>query len=329
MMTRASEEEKFLSLPDGRTLAYAEAGDPHSSDVLIFFHGTFGVGESASASSVVLEKGFHCVAPTLPGWGNTSPVPHGTPYNLCIISDITALVQHLHPDDPNLKLYYGGGSFGTVPAQMLYGAPYVDFPLGRHTHGMILIVPFSPFQCDKHYSHAFPWMTYIGIGAPAHYVPFKLIPRIAKAHLEKKLNSVEHAETFLRHSMFDKMGDVEREAYAQWREAKGMEEGELERRIAKDMSRSVASSWDGFMDMPEVLRSDWGFCVSDLDKEHSKAPIFVVSSTHDDMIPDTMASFLAANYTNVRVKSLDGGHMVALFHADEIWTEFMEMVQPP
>ena len=44
-------EDKTLSLPDGRTLAYADSGNTSSTTVVLFLHGAFGVGDAAASST--------------------------------------------------------------------------------------------------------------------------------------------------------------------------------------------------------------------------------------------------------------------------------------
>jgi hypothetical protein len=88
-------KEKLLALPGGRTLAYAEAGNVASTTLVIFFHGAFSVGNAKRPSAVLLEKGVHFVAPTLPGWGNSSPTRHGEAYATSLATDITTLIDHL------------------------------------------------------------------------------------------------------------------------------------------------------------------------------------------------------------------------------------------
>src|SRR5215471_17278825 len=169
-------EEKYLALPGSRTLAYEENGNPKSPIVFLFFHGVFSVGSATRPSKVVLEKGVHIVSPTLPGWGNTSSLPSSTSFALGIASDITRLINHLHPNETGLKLYLGGGSFGTVPAQILYGASYDIFPPGKYIAGLMLLAPFSPFRYHTNYTKTMTWMNYIGIGPPAVLIPFNIIP---------------------------------------------------------------------------------------------------------------------------------------------------------
>lgn len=97
--------------------------------------GVFGVGTATDPlSPALLERGVHFVVPTLASWGNTSPIPHGVTFHDQLYQDVTALINHLHPNVDDLKLYISGGSLGTVTAQMLYGVPYEKFPSRYSLH---------------------------------------------------------------------------------------------------------------------------------------------------------------------------------------------------
>ncbi|WP_394338809.1 alpha/beta fold hydrolase, partial [Halopelagius longus] len=63
---------------DGRTVAYAEFGDPNG-DAALFFHGTPGSrvlgGLLAEAAR---ERGVRLLCPDRPGIGGTDPLPEGS-----------------------------------------------------------------------------------------------------------------------------------------------------------------------------------------------------------------------------------------------------------
>jgi pimeloyl-ACP methyl ester carboxylesterase len=318
-------EEKFLALPGGRTLAYAEAGNASSSTVVLYLHGAFTVGDAKRLSPVILEKGVHFVAPTLPGWGNTSPIPRGAAYASSLATDITALIDHLHPDIADLKLYIAGGSFGTIPAQILYGASYEVFPPGRNITALLLVGACTPFHCDKNYAKSMSWSNYLMAGPPGRIIP-SIMARLMTFVLARKISTPESAESFLRDMIFNKMGESERNTFDQWRVRKGMSEGEMEREMSQNVVRSVAKTWEGFLGMTDVLHSGWGgFTPSGLDDEHSRPPVLVVSAKGDDMAPEAWSTYLVENYKNGRLKSIEGGHIAANFYWDEIWAEFMEL----
>jgi pimeloyl-ACP methyl ester carboxylesterase len=318
-------EEKYLPLPGNRTLAYEENGNPNSSTVLIFFHGVFGVGSAARPSKILSAKGVHFVAPTLPGWGNTSPLPSSSSFASGLASDITQLINHLHPNDNELKLYVAGGSFGTVPAQILYGAPYDVFPAGKHIAGLLLLAPFSPFYLHTNYMKAMTWSDYIGVGPPAKLIPFNIMPRLARYFLAPKLSTTARAQKLVRQLLFDKMKEDEKEVFARWREEQGVSDGELEQEMATNMVRSVAKTWEGFYSVTSILHSDWGgFHPDGLDEEHSRHPVLIVASKGDTRAPSSMADYLAVKYKNATLKILEGGHIVSLFYLDEIFTDLLK-----
>lgn len=318
--------EKTLPLPEGRILAYCEGGNPHSSTLVIFFHGVFGIGIVSNIGPVLQEKDVHFVAPTLAGWGHSSARNPTTPYFSQLASDITLLIDHLHPNDSDLKLYVSGGSYGTVPAQMLYGAPFDVFPYGRFLKGCLVLAPFSPFLWDKTYTKDMTFSNYLMIGPPSQKLPFRILPRIAAAVVGRSVTTVDRAETFLRNAIFDQMDKQEVARFKAWAEERGKAEGQFEREMAENMVKSVETSWAGFMEVAEVIHSDWGFVPSLLDDEHIKRPIMLVASKGDKMAPEIMAKWLASSYQNAVLKSVSGGHLGALYDLDLLWREFFEIV---
>jgi len=318
--------ESKLALPGGRTLAYATSGNASSTTVLLYLHGAFTVGEASTFSRTMASKNIHRICPTLPGWGNTSPPPSSMPYIDCLTSDMTALLDHLYPErGRDIKLYVSGGSFGTVPAQMLYGAPYDKFPYGRCIVGVLLMGSLTPFRYHKDYAKHMTWSNYIGVGPVSQWFPFNhIFVHLVRFVMEKKMSTVDNAEKFLRGFLFDKMDEAEKEDFAQWRAKEGIAEGETERRFAANAVCSVAKSWEGFKLMSSVLHSDWGFEPSALDDEHSRPFVMLVTCTGDKETPEAWTQYLAASYRNTKVKTLRGGHIGVLYHLDDVWAEFLD-----
>jgi len=324
MSTDHNTSERYLALTGGRTLAYAEAGNISSKTIVLYLHGSFTVGDASKVSPVLLKKNIHFISPTLPGWGNTSgPLP-STSYNDCLTSDMVALLSHHYPDfdGHNIKLYLAGGSFGTVPAQILYGAPYDKFPFGRCISGVLLMGALSPFRYHKDYAKCMTWGNYFMTGPIASCMPL-LLGHLVKFMLAKRFATIEAAEAMFQEAVFGRMDQAERETFARWCEARGRAPGETERGMAENSVKSVSKSWVGPMLMPSILHSDWGFRPDELDEEHSRPHILIAASQDDHMAPVAYAQYLAANYKNARIKHIDGGHLSALYHMDEIWAEFL------
>lgn len=319
-------EQKLLALPGGRTLAYADAGNTSSSTIVVFFHGMFSIGDARRPSPVLMDMGVHFVTPTLPGWGTSSSPLGSMSYATSLASDITALINHLHPDKNGLKLYICGGSYGTVPAQMLYGASYDDFPLGRNIVAVLIIGPFSPFHCDANYTKSMSWASYLSVGPPSRMLPFKIVPRLTQIVMARRVNTPERAASFIGEILFGKMNESERNLFDQWRESKGLAEGQIEREMGQNVAQSVARTWEGFLDVSNVLHSEWGgFIPNGLDEEHARAPIFICWAKDDDLAPPAWAAYLVENYKNVRTMEIEGGHLAALYHLDEIWAQLMKI----
>ncbi|PPQ98461.1 hypothetical protein CVT24_004140 [Panaeolus cyanescens] len=326
-MSSQQSEDKFLQLPDNRTLVYQDIGDASSSTVVLFFHGAFGVGHASLLQPVLKEKGVHFIAPTLPGWGQSTPRPTNQPYNVCIANTTSALLDHLHPNDPDLKIYISGGSFGTVPAQILYGAPFDLFPYGRKVVGCLILAPFSPYKYHPEQSKYMTFQNWVSVGTPTQIVPFRLVQRVIVWLIRRKLQNEGKAEAFVRKVLFETMKEDERAAYAEWREKFGLKEGDFERKMGSNMVKSIAHSSEGCLEMADAIHSDWGFNPDTLNDEHNKRPIVIATSAGDTMAPDGMAVWLNDHYKNAHLERVDGGHIAALFHLNDIWKKLFELTQ--
>ncbi|KAG6378189.1 Alpha/Beta hydrolase protein [Boletus reticuloceps] len=323
-----STKERKLALQGGRTLAYVTAGNPSSTTVLLCLHGTFAVGEASSVSRTLVSKDTHRIYPTLPGWGNTSPPLPSTSYVDCLMSDMTVLLDHLYPDrGRDIKLYVAGGSFGTVPAQILYGASYDKFPYGRCIVGVLLMTAFAPFRYYEDYAKYMTWSNYLLIGPMSQWPLVRPMFAHLATNVARKVSTVDNAEKFLQEFIFDKMDKAEREEYAQWRAREGIAVGEIETRFAKNIVRSVATSWEGFKLTSSVLHADWGFRPDGLDEEHSRPSVMFVTNPGDKEAPQAWTEYLAACYKNVKVKTVGGSHIGTLLYMDEIWGEFLAEVK--
>ncbi|KAG8215389.1 Alpha/Beta hydrolase protein [Butyriboletus roseoflavus] len=324
-----STHESTLALPGGRTLAYATSGNPHSTTVLLYLHGSFTVGQTSKVSRAIALKDIHYISPTLPGWGNTSPPSPPTPYVDCLTSDMTALLDHLYPENGrDIKLYVSGGSFGTVPAQILYGAPYDKFPYGRCIVGVLLMGAVPPFRYHKDYAKHMTWSSYFMTGPITQWLPFpNLVVHLVKFWMMTQMSTVDNAEKFFQGFVFDKMDEAEKEEYAQWKAKGGIAEGEAERKFATNAVRSVANSWEGFRFMPLILHSDWGFRPDALDEEHSRPFVMLVTSSGDKEAPEAWTQYLAVTYKNTKVKTLRGGHISVLYHLGDVLEEFLAGVE--
>jgi Alpha/beta hydrolase family len=316
----AGDEERILHLPGGRQLAYAHNGPQASRIVVIFFSGLMSVGSASDVPRPCRELGVHWITPTLPGMGNSSIRDVTEPYNVALSRDITALLLHLYPDNAFDVIYLAGGSYGSVQAQMLYGAPYELFPPGRRIAGCVLIAGFSPFKYDTNYAKTLNWQNWISIG-PLSQIPFHPLQRLFSTVVASKVKSLDGARDFLRQTLLSKMGEDEKATFAHWLENNEKTEFEFLDQMAKGAIK-CCKRWDGFMEVADVIHSDWGFEPATLDDEHATKPVLIVGSENDHL-GGSNNDWIVANYRSSSLKIVPGGHISSIFYMDEIWQEMI------
>jgi len=109
--------DRTIELPDGRTLGYAEYGDP-AGDPLIYHHGGLSCGRDFSfADEWCREHGVRAVAPDRPGIRESSPHPG---YGLeQTATDVAALADRLEIDRFALAGWSAGGPHAIASASRL------------------------------------------------------------------------------------------------------------------------------------------------------------------------------------------------------------------
>nr|VWO95906.1 Acid phosphatase [Ganoderma boninense] len=321
---RWAAQEGTLTLAGGRIVSYSHVGPQDSETVILWFHGLFSVGDASNPPGPIRSRNARFIAPTLPGWGDTSPLAPGTTFPEAVVADTRAILEHLYPDHnpatSRMRIYVAGGSFGTCPAQVIFGAPYDKFPFGKHIVAVMLLAPMSPPLEDPNYNKSLKWQDWLSVGAPSRIVPFNLILRSAKMAIQGKLKDTATAERFLRGLYFDNMDEKEKARFAEWRERRGAPEGDFERRMAQGMVRSVSHGWDGFLGTADALHSDWGFRIGDLDEDHQRKQV-VIAVGKGDTSMFNMSRFLVNTYKRTTVVEYEGGHLSAAWSMDEIWED--------
>lgn len=315
------EEEHILPLPNNRQLAYAHNGPPTSRTVILFFTGLMSVGTAPNVPESCRQLDAHWISPTLPGMGNSSTRDQSVSYHVSLARDMTALLSHMYPTGAFGRLYLAGGSYGTVQAQMLFGAPYELFPYGRKVVGCVLLAGFSPFKYHTQYAKSLNWQNWFSVGPPTQLLPFRPLQRLFKSVVGSKLNNLEGAETFLRQTLIDEMGEEEKASMSQWLKDHDMTEEQFISKMAAGTIK-CCQNWDGFMEVSDVIHSDWGFDPRTLDDEHASKPMLIVGSK-DDHVGGSTNSWMVENYKSAKAKVIPGGHISSLFCMNEIWQEMI------
>jgi pimeloyl-ACP methyl ester carboxylesterase len=315
------EEEHILELPGGRQLAYAHNGPETSRTIALCFTGLFAVGNAADVPTPCRELEMHCIHPSLPGFGKYSSRDLTEPYHVGLARDMCALLLHLYPTSAFDAIYLLGGSYGTVQAQMLYGAPYKLFPPGRQIVGCILIAGLSPFYYDKGYAKTLNWQNWFSVGPPSQF-PLRPLQRLVRKIIASKLETLHGARAFLRSTIFSHMDDDEKEMFAQWLSKKEKTEEEFVDQMAKGAIR-CCDNWDGFMEASDVLHSEWGFEPKALEDDHASKPVLVVGSEKDHLGSSTNG-WVVENYRGAKLKVFRGGHISSIYYMDDIWQEMID-----
>lgn len=98
-----------IVLKDGRTLGYAEYGDPKGTPIILF-HGTPGSRLCGVIfDRIAQEHKAHILVADRPGYATSSPVRHGS--LLSFVDDVVALADAFHFDTFAVLGASGGGPF--------------------------------------------------------------------------------------------------------------------------------------------------------------------------------------------------------------------------
>ena len=93
LLSPVHHEDKTIRLKDGRTLGYAQYGDPKGKTILYFHGGISSRLDIAFAAKYCSERNIRLIAPDRPGTGISSPRPNRS--LLDWYDDIKELLDHL------------------------------------------------------------------------------------------------------------------------------------------------------------------------------------------------------------------------------------------
>ncbi|KAK9311526.1 alpha/beta-hydrolase [Lipomyces starkeyi] len=301
--------ETLIPLPGGRTLAYDSNGDPKSLTILIFFHGVFGVGNASNSNQVFSTKVFSSSHRHYRGGGVRHHVQLGRPTLKLCCPDQSSLSRRIR-------------SFETIPAQIINGQLFKKFPLGRQIKGLMLLSPFSKPRLDPNFNSSLSLGNWLMAGSLSHYIPF--LPRLISSAFKPKFAIPSTAEQMSIQTLFDRMGEKEKDEFQEYRKKRGLEEGQLEKEFAMNAWRSVQHTMQGFIDVNNVMYEDWGFHPNDIDAERLGRRVLIYAAKGDEIAPNAQAYRLSENYRNAELGMLNGGHIVGLTKIDEIWSNFLK-----
>ena len=132
---------KICLLPDGRELAWREAGE---GPVLLLLHGWTMTGAVFAELSGILKRDFRVMMPDLPGHGGSSPLPEPSLQGVAV--DLACFLQETEVD-PHLLC---GWSLGGMAALSLVGSAAIS------TQGMVLLSTTPCFTAKGDWPYGLP-----------------------------------------------------------------------------------------------------------------------------------------------------------------------------
>ena len=332
--------ERTMTLPDGRTLAYACAGDQQSLKVVVLLHGVFGVGNIEEASGRQMAAlGWRQLAPTLPGWGRSSPWPAGAPL-ADFAGDVQALLHHVLDGAAPTHLVFFGGSYGSLYAYACAanrGARRIE-PAGA-VRGLLVLGGFSPYADDDGYAAALQGMTtlnWLTVGRPSQRAITNWIHPLVGRMLRNKLVSggLNAGLDTIRMILTGPraMKPEERAVVTEWAEAMGTTFDAWEASMARNAVLSVRDTLEGYCVVPQIINSAWGFAVGDIAVPNAGAdtprpplaitsrldvpavlPPFVVGGAlRDHLAPIAMQRWVAAHIPGALMVEFQGNHIAGI-----------------
>lgn len=282
-----------IKLSDGRTLAYAEYGDPNGTPVF-FFHGTPGSRLFHPPDDVTKYLGVRLICTDRPGYGDSTFQTNRT--FLDWGTDVAQLADHLGFERFAIVGHSGGGPHTlacayalperVTAAGVVAGAGPVDAP--GATDGMALLNWFA-FKFGQY----LPW----SVG----YALTKSIFREVAADPPKAIDRDRGTRPLVDNEILD-LPEI-RELCIQ-SDVEAYRHGLL------------AFAWD-----VRLITRPWGFKLAKI-----KVPVHLWHGTEDNSTTMTMAHYMADNIPNGKLTVCDGeGHMLLIPRWEEILTTLIRI----
>ena len=291
-------EARTLRLPSGRTLAYAEYGDPLGRPVLAL-HGApasrimFTIADQAARS-----RGLRLIAPDRPGYGATPP-DRGPRSLSAIAADMEGLADALRLERPGLIGISGGAPYAVATAARL----------GRRAAALALVSPMGPLAGGRDARVLTTGHRCFFLALPRHRLMLRIGARGAAAAF--------HAAPGTTAALFARLlGPADRAILAK----------PAARAALIDFTReALRQGVDGAIADLTAYAAPW-----DADPAAVMAPTLLWHGTVDRVVPEAAALRLAELIPGCRLQRLEGaGHFWIMQHTDEVLTELAAAMSRP
>ena len=290
--------DQILSLPDGRTLGYAEYGVPNGSP-LIFFHGFPSSRlEALGLDGILRRRNLRVIVPDRPGFGVSTFQPHRRITDWP--ADVQDLTHHLGLSRFAILGGSGGGPYALACAQQL--------PREKLS-AVGLMAPAGPWGSGTQDVPMSSWLTSVA----ATHTPSAL--RLATDGL------VWLARKAVATSAVARRIDAWLKTLEQ--EDNGKEESPIEERrerLLRVAFEGFAQGSQAMVQEAQLLTGDWGFRLEDVKYDR----ILLWHGTLDQQSPIRMVRYMAERLPHGVLREFDGvDHFKMGKHLEEILRELI------
>eukprot|EP01102_Stenamoeba_stenopodia_P020783 TRINITY_DN8231_c0_g1_i1.p1 TRINITY_DN8231_c0_g1~~TRINITY_DN8231_c0_g1_i1.p1 ORF type:complete len:369 (-),score=78.48 TRINITY_DN8231_c0_g1_i1:836-1942(-) len=306
----------------GRKISYSHCGDP-SGRPLICFHDLMAVGDFSFYDSEFKKRKLRVITPTLPGWGLSDSEEERQLQNYPReVEQLADRVLGL-----GIKFDVMGIGFGGIHALACAAA------LPHRVKRMAVLSGYAPFD-----DPAFD--PFADMPASTVFFNYKLpqyFPSLEKASAWALRNSlmkdsngfvdkIIESTSFAEKAQLDALGEERKEEFKQY--------------LAQGAVNSLRIDTLGLVDSARLLRTPWGFSISDI-----QCPSLIMGCTNDKTTPFTMQKHIYKKLIGLNSSSTkdfgyflhhydgkhklleyrDGGHMTAALLLHEIVDEFLKL----
>jgi pimeloyl-ACP methyl ester carboxylesterase len=281
-----------LTLKDGRTLSFAECGDPTGTAVFHFHASGSSRLERPAEASILADLGIRFITADRPGHGLSDPQPERT--LLDWPDDVVRLADHLGID----QFHVMGWSAGGAPALAC------AFKLPERVRAAALVSSVSPPDCPGQYG-----------GLPFANRTWKFGARRMPALVR-----------LMRRAAYPViMGDPEEAGKSMsmsfpLEDRKLLEDPEDLKRFVQDVQEGYRQGWEGPAQDDIVNAQPWGFRLEEL-----ALRVDIWQGDMDQNIPPHQAHCLHARLPNSHLTTWEGeAHLALMVHWRDVLAALVE-----
>lgn len=281
-MESSPRTDALIALPDGRSLAYAEFGEPDGRPVL-FFHGTPGYRLNPWITNAELRPiGVRLIALDRPGVGRSTAAPRRR--LLDWPDDVEKLADTLRIEGFSVIGFSNGGPHAAACA----------YKLGGRVSGTALVAPMPPLDRPEALK---------GIGAPRWYYPLaQRGPWVLRALFAALVALARRDPRRAEGILVRDMSEADRRLFAQ---------GHFRGRFGRDLAGAGSR---GVVDDERLMPLPWGF-----EPGQVEGPVRLWLGELDELVPARLWLESPSQFPVCETTVVPGaGHFVIAEHMGEI-----------